>query len=258
MTTDHVEKGQLRSRFGIVSAKVMRMAALSVGAKAVYALMASYADSHGGCFPKQATLAADLGMSRPWVNERIAELMAAGVLDQEHRGWSDTQLRRSSHYTITDDVRSSASAPVVADNVIAERDSDVAPDDSKNHHHDKQTRLAPRAGADADMSGGESQVVTLPQTISDDWWPKAETVEQAMALVPTDFDLTNHAELFAVRCRAKGYRYADFDAAWVSWAIQDAKAAAEKTRASRSTAQTRFDAWASVAVNLTAQRHQAA
>jgi hypothetical protein len=44
----------------------------------------------------------------------------------------------------------------------------------------------------------------------------------------------------------------------VSWAIQDAKATAEKARASRSTVQTRFDAWASVAVSLTAQRHQAA
>ena len=64
------------SRWGTVSASVMRRPGLSVAAKTVYAALSTYADRAGWIWVRQETIASDLERSRAWVHAAIAELGA--------------------------------------------------------------------------------------------------------------------------------------------------------------------------------------
>ena len=61
------------SGYGMVQKKAMQLK-MSVGAKALYALLASYTGSDEYCFPHQNTLARDLQISRRSVIRYIQEL----------------------------------------------------------------------------------------------------------------------------------------------------------------------------------------
>jgi hypothetical protein len=51
----------------------------------VLAVMATYADQDGTCWPAQGTLATKLKRSRPWVNAVLAKLESLGILTKERR-----------------------------------------------------------------------------------------------------------------------------------------------------------------------------
>ena len=70
------------SRWGTVSASVMRRPGLSVAAKTVYAALATYADRAGWIWVRQETIASDLERSRAWVHAAIAELEGQGIVLQ--------------------------------------------------------------------------------------------------------------------------------------------------------------------------------
>jgi DNA-binding MarR family transcriptional regulator len=63
-----------KRRFGIVDADVMQDPDLSLRAKGLYALLASYADKNRRCFPKINTLAEYSGVSRRTIERTLNEL----------------------------------------------------------------------------------------------------------------------------------------------------------------------------------------
>jgi biotin operon repressor len=65
---------------------------LSIGAKATYALMLSYAWQKDYCFPGQATLANDLGSGERSVRRYIKELEEAGYIKIKQRGLGKVNL----------------------------------------------------------------------------------------------------------------------------------------------------------------------
>jgi len=133
---NHVKNESVQARWGRISAAVLRRPDLDLGTKAVYCALAAYADDEGWCWPLQATLARDLGRSRPWINEQLAKLEAAGLLLHERRSWADRGLQRGSRYRLLDDIHGAepvASAPACTsptDTVSTSANSAVSQEDS--------------------------------------------------------------------------------------------------------------------------------
>ena len=71
---------------------LLRNAELSMGAKITYAMFLSYAWHNDCCFPGQATLAEDIGVSRQSVNGFVGELERAGFISVKRRGLGKTNL----------------------------------------------------------------------------------------------------------------------------------------------------------------------
>jgi hypothetical protein len=65
---------------------------LSVGAKVIYAMFVRYAWHNQQCFPGQARLAKDIGMSIGRVNQFIKELEAAELIEITKRGQGKTNF----------------------------------------------------------------------------------------------------------------------------------------------------------------------
>jgi len=66
---------------------------ISQGAKLAYARLAQHAGKDGGCFPKQETLAAELGVSERTANEYVRTLVKFRLIEKERPG-----LGRSNRY----------------------------------------------------------------------------------------------------------------------------------------------------------------
>lgn len=65
---------------------VLRHPALSVLAKALYCLLDSYADEQGVCWPSNARLMSDLGISLAALKRAVHELQETGMYSAEQRG----------------------------------------------------------------------------------------------------------------------------------------------------------------------------
>lgn len=92
---------RLRRGFGIVATKVMRDPRLSTSAKALYAVLCTYADDEGVCYPSNETLARDLGVTTRTVQTLLAELNAAGVTVREERYAEGRQINSVTRLTDT-------------------------------------------------------------------------------------------------------------------------------------------------------------
>lgn len=66
--------------FGQVQREVMRDKAIPPQAKALYALLASYAGKKNYCFPSVSTLCEDLGLSKPMIVKYLALLEERGII----------------------------------------------------------------------------------------------------------------------------------------------------------------------------------
>jgi hypothetical protein len=93
-------------RWGTVAASVMRRPGLSVAAKAVYTVLATYTDKHGWSWVRQERLAADLGRSRAWVHAAVAELEEADIISHDRQFIEGRQ--RASRYRLIDGIARSA------------------------------------------------------------------------------------------------------------------------------------------------------
>jgi hypothetical protein len=71
---------------------VLRSAALSAGAKLVYALLLSYAWHNNLCFPGQDRLGKDCGKSQGWVSQKMKELESKQYLEIQRRGQGKTNI----------------------------------------------------------------------------------------------------------------------------------------------------------------------
>lgn len=99
-------------RWSRVSIDVLRDPALSAQAKAVYAVLATYADDAGRdqCYPRQETLAEQLGVSVDTVQRHIKALEDAGVVEVVPRFRPDGG-RSSNDYTLLDELSAGGSTP---------------------------------------------------------------------------------------------------------------------------------------------------
>ena len=67
--------------FGLVPASIMRSEELSLGAKALYALLTTYADKKRTCFPGRDTLCEALGINPHTFSKYLKQLEAVGALE---------------------------------------------------------------------------------------------------------------------------------------------------------------------------------
>lgn len=74
---------------------ILQNSNLSIGAKATYAVMLSYAWQKDHCFPGQTTLAKNLGSGERSVRRYIKELEAAGYIKVNQRG-----MGKVNHYEL--------------------------------------------------------------------------------------------------------------------------------------------------------------
>ena len=89
-------------QWGRVSAAVLRDPRLSVQAKALYALLATYADNDDrDCWPRQSVLAEQLGCSDDSVQRYVRELVRLGAVEVEARYRPDGG-RGANDYVLTD------------------------------------------------------------------------------------------------------------------------------------------------------------
>ncbi len=71
---------------------VLEHAALSIGAKVVYAMFLRYAWYNNQCFPGQERLGKDVGLSRSRVTEYVSELEKEKLISIKRRGQGKTNL----------------------------------------------------------------------------------------------------------------------------------------------------------------------
>ncbi len=199
------------SRWGTVSASVMRRPGLSVAAKTVYAALATYADRAGWIWVRQETIASDLERSRAWVHAAIAELEGQGIVLHDRQYIEGRQ--RASRYRLRDGLPREAHD--AASPLSEKNDSAVQPADT-GHYDESQDSLPHAAGESRLKEAGEDQE---PAPVPTDWVPTAADITWAKARHP-DLDVLAFTETFVLSCRAKGYRYSDPSAAWRRWLIE--------------------------------------
>jgi hypothetical protein len=191
------------SRWGTVSASVLRRPGLSVAAKAVYAALATYADRAGWIWVRQETIAADLERSRAWVHAAISELEGQGLILHDRQYLEGRQ--RASRYRLLDGLARRAGD--AADPVSEETDAAVQPADT--NHHDESKDSLPHPVGESPGETGQGIKGDPPEPcpasppapapsggIAPDWVPTAADVAWAKA------------------------RYSDPSAAWRRWLIE--------------------------------------
>ena len=86
--------------YGMVQTAVMRLEGLSIQAKSVYALLASYTGSSEFCFPTMETIARDLGFkSRKSPQKYLAELEKFGLI-KRGKLYPDNPLKTHNTYRV--------------------------------------------------------------------------------------------------------------------------------------------------------------
>jgi hypothetical protein len=243
------------------------------------AALATYADNEGICEPSQATLAKRLDRSRPWVNRVISDLAGAGLLRKQARSRSNggTTSCRYQLAQTPEQVRAFTTAIGIEVAVPEQTGARSAADrpshrDDTSHADLKQIQITrPRARSVREAGDPQLPPSQPEQRIrkeddlaepARDWLPSDEAVAEALRLCP-DADLDEHTARFVSRCRAKGYRYARLDDAWLDWLLADCRddrraAAAQPLAAARRRPRPprqpehrfdRFDAWATAATS---------
>ena len=89
-----LEDKALRNLEGFVQVPrcILKHMKLSVGAKATYGLLLSYAWEENFCYPAQATLAKDLSVSISQVRRYLKELQQEGYIKAKQRGLTLTNI----------------------------------------------------------------------------------------------------------------------------------------------------------------------
>ena len=201
-----------------------------------------------------------------WVNKVISKLVEIGLVERTHRTRDDGGDRACLYRLIAPmDIKTPCPAPEAAESPT---DNTVSSEgNTPSHNRDSITteleiiQDSPPAGAREDSIIRSFQA-EIP---AEDWQPSDADLLWAMERYP-DADLTSVTERFVNRCRSKGYRYKDLGSAWRSWLADDHGKVHQPPRGisrgrgiqKQSAAQSRFDAWASVAQQASREVRHAA
>ena len=220
---------------------------------AVLAVLALHAGRDQTCFPSQGHLAGILGRSRSWVCRVIARLVEIGLVVQTHRTRHDGGDRSSLYQLV---------APPQESKPVSQEHTGCAAE------HTIKTEKESLRGHTASTHESQSlQVISTqapPTELPENWQPSDQDLIWAIERFPTA-DLHAMSERFVLRCRARGYRYRDWSAAWRSWLGDDlrpavpGKVGAWRERGAQKlvAAETRLGVWAGVAARAMGGRHAA-
>lgn len=113
-------------------------AEISQGAKLLYARLAQHAGKDGECFPKQKTLAAELGVGERTANEYVRILVKNNLIEMERPG-----LGMSNRYFFLDHPWMQEGQPVAPSGSGQERQDSSAPDRQNHSDQDRRGTSAP-------------------------------------------------------------------------------------------------------------------
>jgi hypothetical protein len=85
--------GEIHERFVMIPEDVLRNLDLSSGAKVLYMFLLSHAREKPTCYPKEATLADEMGLKTRQIRNLMTQLIGAGLVTIEH-----TDRRRNNTY----------------------------------------------------------------------------------------------------------------------------------------------------------------
>jgi len=208
------------TRWGRVQAWWFQRVDLDADHLAVLAALSTYADCDGFCEPSQSTLAAQVKRSRPWVNRVIGDLARLGLIEKTARHRRHNNGTTSCRYKLAFEECSDAGSVPGMTPAVAADDTPCRPDDRtqrlKELNQDTRPPHEPLSGTI--MAGKADETEAIP----DGWVPSHAAIAEARNLCGT-IDPERHAAMFALKCRAKNYRYArgKLDQAWLSWITED-------------------------------------
>ena len=139
-----IENEMLRAGFAAFPYVVLRDVRLSVGARLAYAVLLMYAWQEGSCFPGQARMARDLGVSQRHLRRYLVELRQLGYIS-----WRKTMPGGTNTYLIHD-VKSKLRAKAKGTSASSQRghrgplnrDSEVRRIDSGKEDSEKRLSIA--------------------------------------------------------------------------------------------------------------------
>jgi predicted transcriptional regulator len=166
------------TRFGIIPATIFD-AGLNPQDIALVALLSTYADKTGYCWPSMETMAKKLNRSEGWVSRRMSVLESLGFVEISKRKGRKLGFR------------------ILYDGQLAPTQVELAPA-QVNKTKNKKYRYA------------------VSQQIPDDFKPTEEMLEYLRKNRP-DLDPYIFTRDFITRCQAKGYLYKRWDMAWQNW-----------------------------------------
>lgn len=111
---------------------------ISQGAKLAYARLAQYAGENGRCFPKQRTLAVELGVSERTANEYIRKLVKFKLIERDRPG-----LGQSNSYFFLDHPWIHEGQPETSAVTVQDRNDPSAPDRKNSSAQERQKTSAP-------------------------------------------------------------------------------------------------------------------
>ncbi len=195
---------------------------------AVMAMLSTYANDTGTCYPSQATLALRLKRSRPWVNRVIADLARFGLIDKTARTRTSNAGTTSCEYRLAQEppdnttARCSVTVPTGTghdDDTPCHRGNMTQPITKQNNN----ARPARPGRLDQQLPEEVARPRPSPRIdVPADWAPSITAIARAAMLSPST-DLQAHIVKFVSRSRSKGYLYPaeGRDDAWLSWLAED-------------------------------------
>jgi hypothetical protein len=191
---------------------------LSPSEKLVLLALANFADADGRCWPSQARLAHDTGLTDRQVRRVFVSLIAAGVMTKKHRRRADG-YRASDMITLTifQDTMSSKGKPyrTFQDDLTGHLEP-ILPDTVSY-----PTTLEPSVEPSVEpLEAAQAQPTAKGSRLPDDWTPDSGGYAFAIAQGMTDEETSREADQFRDYWRAKpgaGGRKLDWAATWRNW-----------------------------------------
>jgi len=174
------------TRFGIIPATIFD-ADLTPQDVALLALLSTYADKTGYCWPSYDTLADKLNRSKAWVSQRMQVLEVEGFIKISKRAGNKYG------FMILYDQES-----------VQPAEQSVQPAEPNNTNNNNKYRYA------------------KSRQIPDDFRPTNEMLKYLKETRP-DLNPSVFTRNFITRCKAKGYIYKRWDMAWQNWVNNEAQ-----------------------------------
>lgn len=134
---------KLPSGYGMVQTEIMRLPNVSIQAKAIYALLASYTGAKEFCWPSQETIANDMGFKRPHtVSKYIKELEKAGLIKKSKLYPGEMKNHNKYEVMYIESTGEKASkAPEKASSTYSKKDFPDTSKGMKNNNIDNNNKL---------------------------------------------------------------------------------------------------------------------
>jgi hypothetical protein len=152
-------------RFSIIPARIVDDRRLDARAVVVLALLGTYTDRNGWCFPSQATLAERMGVSRQAIAQQINVLVKYGYIEKKNRKRENGSVTSSLYRVIFED--KDAELPDFDDPeqvVLIEKASGPVEEKPKVNHFDMAKVLSEVCGMDFNLN--KPRMFTFAKTLN--------------------------------------------------------------------------------------------